>query len=68
MAASDLANLEADLPTTPSDVEALRCARDASRMSPADIVAALGQFGTLTPAELQSRRGPRGEPFVLPPE
>jgi len=66
--ASDLATLEADLPTTPSDIEALRRARDASRMSPADIVAALEQFGTLEPSALRSRPGPRGEPFRLPPE
>ncbi len=68
MPASDLTTLEADLPTTPSDVEALRRARDASRMSPSDIVAALEQLGTLTPSELRSRPGPRGEPFLLLPE
>lgn len=68
MTASDLTTLEADLPTTPADVEALRRARNASRMSPADIVAALEQFGTLPAGELRSRPGPRGEPFSLPPE
>jgi hypothetical protein len=50
------------------DVVALMRAPDASRMSPAEIVAALEQFGTLTPDELRSRPGPRGEPFVLQPE
>ncbi len=68
MTASDLTTLEADLPTTPSDVEALRRARDASRMSPSEIVATLEQLGTLAPSELRSRPGPRGEPFVLLPE
>ena len=66
MTASDLTDLGKDLPTSPSDVEALRRARNASWMSPADIVAALEQFGTLTPNELRSRSGPRGEPFRLP--
>ena len=68
MTASDLSNFEADLPTTPADVAALRRARDASRMTPADIVAALEQLGTLPIGELRSRPGPQGEPFLLPPE
>ncbi len=68
MTASDLSNLAADLPTTPADIAALRRARDASRMTPADIVAALEQFGTLSISELRSRPGPQGEPFQLPPE
>lgn len=66
MTASDLRSLASDLPTTPADVEAQRRARDASRMSPADIVAALEQLGTLPPERLRSRPGPRGEPFTLP--
>lgn len=68
MTASDLTTLEADLPTTPSDIEAQQRARNASRMSPSEIVATLGQLGTLAPSELRSRPGPRGEPFVLLPE
>lgn len=68
MKASDLRSLAADLPTTPADVAALRRARDASHMSPADIAAALEQLGTLSPERLRSRPGPRGEPFTLPSE
>jgi hypothetical protein len=66
VAASDLSSLASDLPTTPADVEAQRRARDASRMSPGDIVAALEQLGTLSPERLRARPGPRGEPFTLP--
>jgi hypothetical protein len=44
----------------------LRLASDASRMTPADIAAALAQLGTLPPDQLRSRPGPRGEPFELP--
>lgn len=66
MTASDLSSLETDLPTTPADIEALRRARDASRMSPEDIVAVLEQLGTLSPERLRSRPGPRGKPFTLP--
>lgn len=68
MKASDLSSLAADLPTTPADVAALRTARDASHMSPVDIAAVLEQLGTLSPERLRARRGPRGEPFTLPPE
>jgi len=64
--ASDLDSLASDLPTTPADVAAQRSARDASRMSPADIVAALEQLGTPPFERLRSRPGPRGEPFTLP--
>lgn len=68
MTASDLSSLASDLPTTPADVEAQRRARDASRMGPMDIVAALEQLGTLSPERLRSRPGPRGTPFTLPSE
>jgi len=68
MTASDLSSLSADLPTTPADVEALRRARAASRMSPEDIAVALEQLGTLSSERLRSRPGPRGEPFTLSPD
>ena len=61
----DLPDLEKDLPTTPEDVEALRRARAASAMTPADFVRALEQLGTLSPEELRARPVLRGEPFVL---
>jgi len=51
-----------------ADVEALRRARNASRMSPSEIVATLEQIGTLAPRELRSCPGPRGESFLLLPE
>lgn len=65
MAASDLISLETDLPTSEADVEALRRAREASRMSPEDIAATIAQLGTLSPERLRSRPGPRGRPFTL---
>lgn len=63
--ASELDSLERDLPTTAADVEALRRARAASAMSPADIVRTLEQLGTLSPEELRARPLLGGEPFEL---
>ena len=68
MPASDLATLEEDLPTTPADIEALRRARDGSRMTPADVAAVAEQLGPPSADELRARPGPQGEPFELPPE
>lgn len=65
---SDLATLEEDLPTTAEDVSALRRARHASAMTPAEIARAVRRLGPLAPARLRARRGPRGEPFELPAE
>ena len=65
MRASDLVSLEADLPTSKSDLEALRRARDASRLTPPDIVAVLEQLGPLSTSVLRERPVMTGEPFEL---
>lgn len=63
---SDLSSLETDLPTTAEDIEALRRAHTASRMSAVEIARALEQRGTLSRASLRVRPAPGGEPFELP--
>jgi len=63
--ASELHDLERDLPTTPEDVAALRRARRDSAMSPQQIADAVRQFESPTYAELRERPGLRGEPFTL---
>lgn len=65
--ASELEDLERDLPTTPEDVRALRRARQDSRMTATEIVRTLAQLPPVDPAWLRDRPGPRGEPFRLPP-
>lgn len=66
--ASELRNLDADLPTTSDDVRALRAAREGSAMSPEQIARTLTQLGHPPAAELRARRGPRGESFTLTDE
>jgi hypothetical protein len=63
--ASDLVSLEADLPTSESDLYALRRAREASYMTPSDIVALLEQLGPSSSVELRARPVMSGEPFEL---
>ena len=65
MKASDLVSIEADLPTSKSDRDALRSARNASRMTPSDIVAVLEQLGPLSTRVLRERPVMAGEPFEL---
>lgn len=64
--ASELLNLEADLPTTPEDVRALRAAREGTAMSVAQIAEASMQLDDLAESARWARSGPRGEPFTLP--
>jgi hypothetical protein len=63
--ASELVSLEADLPTSKSDLDALRRARGASSVSPSDIVALLAQFDPATCDDLRARPVMDGEPFKL---
>ena len=65
MTASDLPDLERDLPTNPEDVAALRRARRDSAMSPVQIAEAQRRIGAPTATELRSRRCMHGEPFTL---
>lgn len=57
-------DLEADLPTTSADVEALRRAREAA-LQVEDYLAFLAIFPEPTPEELRARPITRGEPFTL---
>lgn len=65
MTASDLRDLDRDLPTSPEDVAALRRARRDSAMTPQQIADAVRQFKSPTFAERRARPGQRGEPFTL---
>ena len=54
-----------DLPTTPEDSVALRCARQSPAMTPAQYLEFLKQFA-ITTEQLRLRKGPRGVvPFTL---
>lgn len=60
-------DLEFGIETTPEDVEALRKHRP-SPMSFEAYFVFLRRFPDVSTEELRRRRGPRGEPFVLPLE
>lgn len=59
-------DLERGLPITPADVAVQRQLRVHPALSLADYLAFLGSVPAPPYEELQRRRGPRGEPFILP--
>jgi hypothetical protein len=66
MSSSDPLDLERGLPVTAEDVEAQRRLQAPPFESVAEYLAFLASLPEPTYEELKARRGPRGEPFVLP--
>jgi hypothetical protein len=63
---SDLLDFERDVPTSESDILALRRARTLTQMDLRAYIKFLESFGSLPASQLRSKRGPVGpEPFEL---
>jgi hypothetical protein len=66
MSSSEPLDLDRGLPVTPEDVPAQRRLQAPSFASVAGCQAFLATLPAPTYEEMKARRGPRGEPFVLP--
>lgn len=60
-------DLDRDLPTTASDVEALHRLNQPRPMATDDYLHFLAAFAPPTAEALRQKPGPCGEPFTLPP-